>query len=439
MVIFASRALGCPVKWTETRSENYRATIHGRDHIQDVEMAAKKDGTIVGLRAKVWANLGAYLSTASTGIPTILHGLMLSGAYDIKNIHEDVFGVFTNTTPIDAYRGAGRPEATFMVERLVDLVAKKLNMDPVDDPPEELHSAVHRRVHGRHRSHLRHRQLRRGARQEPRDAGLRARPQGAGGAAPEGPVPRRRLLDLRRDLRPRPVAGRRRRRLRRRAVGERDRSLPPLRQGQRLRRHLAARPGRGDDVRADRRRASSACRRRRRGDPRRHGPDADGLGQLRQPVDAGRQRRAHGRDRQDQGEGRRSWRRTCSRRRLTTSTTPTASSSSRERPSRSKTIQDIALMANVAWNYPTGLEPGLEASAFFDPSNFVYPFGAHVAVVQVDAETGEIKLERYIAVDDCGRVINPDDRRGTDPRRHRPGHRPGAVGRRAVRRRAGSC
>ncbi|MGE5414857.1 MAG: xanthine dehydrogenase family protein molybdopterin-binding subunit, partial [Syntrophomonadaceae bacterium] len=125
MVVFASKRCGCPVKWTETRSENYRGTIHGRDHIQDVEMAAKKDGTIVGLRATVWANLGAYLSTASTGIPTILHGLMLSGAYDIRNIHEVVHGVFTNTTPTDAYRGAGRPEATFMVERLVDLVAAK--------------------------------------------------------------------------------------------------------------------------------------------------------------------------------------------------------------------------------------------------------------------------------------------------------------------------
>src|SRR5262252_9747879 len=132
MVIFASKKCGCPVKWTETRSENYRGTIHGRDHIQDVEMAAKKDGTITGLRATVWANMGAYLSTASMGIPTILHGLMLSGAYDIKNIHEDVFGVFTNTTPTDAYRGAGRPEATFMVERLVDLVAAKLKMDPVE-------------------------------------------------------------------------------------------------------------------------------------------------------------------------------------------------------------------------------------------------------------------------------------------------------------------
>jgi carbon-monoxide dehydrogenase large subunit len=76
-------------------------------------------------------------------------------------------------------------------------------------------------------------------------------------------------------------------------------------------------------------------------------------------------------------------------------------------PSKAKTIQDIALMANVAWNYPKGLEPGLEATAFFDPPNFVYPFGAHIAVVEVDGETGEVALKRYIAVDDCGRVINP--------------------------------
>jgi carbon-monoxide dehydrogenase large subunit len=76
-------------------------------------------------------------------------------------------------------------------------------------------------------------------------------------------------------------------------------------------------------------------------------------------------------------------------------------------PAKAKTIQDVALMANVAWNMPKGLEPGLEASAFFDPPNFVYPFGAHLAVVRVDAETGETKLERYVAVDDCGRVINP--------------------------------
>src|SRR5262245_54001031 len=132
MVVFASKKLGRPVKWTETRSENYTSTIHGRDHVQEVELAAKKDGTITGLRAKVWAGLGGYLSTASTGIPTILHGLMLSGTYTIPNIHEDVYGMFTTTTPVDAYRGAGRPEATFIVERLVELLAAELKMDPAE-------------------------------------------------------------------------------------------------------------------------------------------------------------------------------------------------------------------------------------------------------------------------------------------------------------------
>jgi carbon-monoxide dehydrogenase large subunit len=76
-------------------------------------------------------------------------------------------------------------------------------------------------------------------------------------------------------------------------------------------------------------------------------------------------------------------------------------------PGKFKTIQDVALMANVAWNYPKGLEPGLEAAAFFDPPNFVYPVGSHIAVVRVDTETGQVRLERYVAVDDCGRVINP--------------------------------
>jgi carbon-monoxide dehydrogenase large subunit len=132
VAIFASKVSRRPVKWTETRSENYKATIHGRDHIQEVEIAAGKDGKITGLRAKVWANLGAYLSTASTGIPTILHGLMLSSVYDIPNLHEDVYGVFTNTTPVDAYRGAGRPEVIFLVERMVDLLARELKLDPVE-------------------------------------------------------------------------------------------------------------------------------------------------------------------------------------------------------------------------------------------------------------------------------------------------------------------
>ena len=129
---FCSMKLGRPVKWTETRSENYTATIHGRDHIEHVEMAATSDGKITGVRSVVYAGMGAYLSTAAPGVPTILHGLMYSGPYDIGATKADIYGVFTNTTPVDAYRGAGRPEATFLVERLVDLLAAELGMDPVE-------------------------------------------------------------------------------------------------------------------------------------------------------------------------------------------------------------------------------------------------------------------------------------------------------------------
>ena len=132
ITVFCSKKLGVPVKWVETRSENYQSTTHGRDHVQEIELAATGDGKITGLRATVWAGMGAYLSTAAPGIPTILHGLMLSGVYDIPAIHEDVYGLYTNTTPVEAYRGAGRPEATFMVERLVDLLAAKLGIDPAE-------------------------------------------------------------------------------------------------------------------------------------------------------------------------------------------------------------------------------------------------------------------------------------------------------------------
>src|SRR5262249_575270 len=99
--------------------------------VEYVEMAAKKDGTVTGIRGTVYAAMGGYLSTAAPGIPTILHGLMYSGAYTFPNIRCETMGVFTNTTPTAAYRGAGRPEATFLVERLMDKLADQLKMDPV--------------------------------------------------------------------------------------------------------------------------------------------------------------------------------------------------------------------------------------------------------------------------------------------------------------------
>ena len=130
LVMWASKAIGGrPVKWVESRSESYGSTIHGRDHITYVEIAGKRDGEVTGLRVKTYANLGGRLSTIGPGIPTTLYARVLSGCYKIPNVYAEVTGVYTNTTFVDAYRGAGRPEATYVVERAMDLFAAEIGMD----------------------------------------------------------------------------------------------------------------------------------------------------------------------------------------------------------------------------------------------------------------------------------------------------------------------
>jgi len=131
LVMFASKLVGGrPVKWVETRSESYGSTIHGRDHITYLEIAGTREGEITGLRVKTYANLGGRLSTVGPGIPTTLYGRVLAGPYKFPNVHCEVTGVYTNTTFVDAYRGAGRPEATYVVERAMDLFADEIGMDP---------------------------------------------------------------------------------------------------------------------------------------------------------------------------------------------------------------------------------------------------------------------------------------------------------------------
>jgi carbon-monoxide dehydrogenase large subunit len=408
MVVFASKMLNRPVKWTETRNENFQATIHGRDHVQDVEMAARKDGTIVGLRATVWANLGAYLSTASTGIPTILHGLMLSGAYDIKNIHEDVYGMFTHTTPVDAYRGAGRPEATFIVERLVDLVAAQVGMDPAEvrrknliPPFKDGHTVATGLTYdtGNYA----------GALDKAMDiagyATLR-KEQADGRAKPNGRHVGIGMCTYAEicGLGPSQVAG---------AVGFGgglwESAIVRFHPSGKVHVMVGISPhGQGEETTFAQIVASEL------------GVDVDDVtifhgdtsqtpmgwgsyGSRSTPVGSGALMGAIVKVRE--------------KAKIVAAHLLEASVEDMEyadgkffvkgSPSKAKTIQDVALMANVAWNYPKGLEPGLEATAFFDPPNFVYPFGAHIAVVEVDGETGEVQLKRYIAVDDCGRVINP--------------------------------
>jgi carbon-monoxide dehydrogenase large subunit len=406
MVVFAAKTLGRPVKWTETRNENYQATIHGRDHIQEVELAAKKDGTILGLRAKVWANLGAYLSTASTGIPTILHGLMLSNVYTIPAIHEDVWGVFTNTTPVDAYRGAGRPEAVFIVERLVDLLAHELKMDPVDlrrknliPPFTEGHTvatgitydtgnyapALDKALKMADYPALRKQQAEQRGKGRYLGIGISTYAEICG-------------------LGPSQVAG---------AVGFGgglwESAIVRFHPSGKVNVMVGVSPhGQGEETTF----AQIV---------------ADQLGVAVDDVEV-----LHGdTDQTPMGWGTYGSRTTAvgsgalmgaiqkikDKAKVVTAHLLEAATEDIEyadgkfyvkgSPDKFKTIQDVALMANVAWNYPKGLEPGLEASAFFDPPNFVYPFGAHIAVVDVDAETGEVRLDRYVAVDDCGKVINP--------------------------------
>jgi aerobic carbon-monoxide dehydrogenase large subunit len=128
--LWASKKVGRPVKWTCERTEEFLAVAHGRDHISDAELAMDADGNMLGMRVKTRANLGAYLSTFASAVPTYLYGPLLSGQYNIPAVYVEVEAVYTNTAPVDAYRGAGRPEATYLVERIVEKAARELGQDP---------------------------------------------------------------------------------------------------------------------------------------------------------------------------------------------------------------------------------------------------------------------------------------------------------------------
>ena len=124
--VWAAKKVKRPVKWTSDRTEAFLSDAHGRDHVTHAELATDETGKILGLRVHTVANLGAYLSTFSSSVPTYLYAPLLSGQYDIPAIYCEVDGVYTNTAPVDAYRGAGRPEATFVVERIVEKAAREL-------------------------------------------------------------------------------------------------------------------------------------------------------------------------------------------------------------------------------------------------------------------------------------------------------------------------
>ena len=406
VTVFCSKKLGVPVKWVESRSENYQATTHGRDHVQEVELAATRDGKITGLRATVWAGMGAYLSTAAPGIPTILHGLMLSGVYDIPAIHEDVYGIYTNTTPVEAYRGAGRPEATFMLERLVDALATKLSMDPAEvrrrnfiPPFEDGHNVVtgltydsgnYPKILDKLLNKAGYEQLR----SEQAEARAKGRFIGIGLST---------YVEIC-GLGPSQVAG---------AIGFQgglwESAILRFHPSGKVHVMIGASPhGQGEETTFAQIIAGEL------------GVSPDDVKVI------------HGdTDNTPMGWGTYGSRTTA----VGGAALAVAARKIREKasviaahlleaavedmdyedgkffvkgsPESSKTIQDIALMANVAWDLPEGVEAGLEATSFYDPPNFVFPYGAHLAIVEVDPETGNVDLQRYIAIDDCGPQINP--------------------------------
>ena len=403
---FCAMKLHRPVKWTETRSENYVATTHGRDHVQDVEMCGTRDGKITGVRGTVYAGMGAYLSTAAPGIPTILHGLMLCGPYLIENVHEDVYGVYTNTTPVEAYRGAGRPEATYLLERLIDRFAAAIGKDPVEvrrinlipkfDNGHPVATGLSYDSGDYHANldkalaHVNYDALRR----EQAEARAKGRYLGIGVCT---------YVEIC-GLGPSQVAG---------AIGFQgglwESAIVRFHPSGKVNVFIGSKPhGQGEETTFAQIVASEVG------------------------VDVNDVKVMHGdTDKTPMGWGTYGSRTTAvsgaalaiAVRKIKDKAKALAAhllEASVEdmdyadgrffvkgAPSKAKTIQDIALMANVAWNMPAGMEAGLEASSFYDPPNFVYPFGTHVAVVEVDPHTGAVTLKRYVSVDDCGPQINP--------------------------------
>ena len=403
---FCSMQLNRPVKWTATRSEGFLATIHGRDHIEHVEMAATREGKITAIRTVVYAGMGAYLSTAAPGVPTILHGLIYSGPYDIGATRADIYGVFSNTTPVDAYRGAGRPEATFLIERLIDLLAVELGTDPVELRRKNLipkfedghdvasgityDSGDYEPLLNMVLGHVDYQALR----QE------QARMRERGAYMGIGVTCYAEICGLG----PSQVAG---------AVGFGgglwESAIVRFHPTGKVNAYIGTAPhGQGEETTFAQILADEL------------GVDVDDVGII------------HG----DTSNTPMGWgtygsrttvvggaalalaaRKVKEKARLLAAHLLEAAEAEVEyedgkffvkgSPDQSKTIQEMATMANVAWNLPEGMEPGLEASAFYDPPNFVYPFGTHVAVVEVDKDNGNVVIKRYVAGDDCGPQINP--------------------------------
>ena len=429
LLSWISMQLARPVKWIEGRRENIQATIHGRGQVGYIEIGCKKNGTVTGLRYNVFADLGAYFQLLTPAIPT-LTGLMLSGSYRIPAIQINVTGCFTNKMATDAYRGAGRPEATYVVERAMDLVAAELGLDPAEVRRRNFPAATEFPFHtatgldydsGNYEAALdkaqgiigysKLREEQRKAREEGRLVGIgistyveicalgpsQAMPAGGWesatvrieptgkvtvltGASPHGQGQETSFAQI--------VADELGVDLNDVMVIHGDTGIVQYGIGtfgsratavggtailfaiQKLKEKAAR-------IAAHILQAETPKLVFESGRYSLETAKAAVAGEASEPV-------------------------------VPVGEAPAGALSEPQTNGKSSlTIQDIALAAYIAKELPPDTEPGLSATYFYEPKNFTFPFGTHIVAVEIDRETGDVKFLRYVAVDDCGKVINP--------------------------------
>jgi aerobic carbon-monoxide dehydrogenase large subunit len=387
--------LNRPVKWSEGRSENFQATIHGRGQVGEVEAAVKKDGTILGLRYKVIADIGAYHQLFTPAIPPFT-GLMLSGSYKIPAISMELTAVFTNKMSTDAYRGAGRPEATYVIERMVNRIAQELKLDPMKvrrknfPKPSEFpfktatglaydsgnyQLALSKALKLAGYEKLRRDQKR--LRNQGRYLGIGLSTyveicaMGPKGMWEYGKV------QVEPDGKVTVLSG-----------------VSPHGQGQETSFAQIVADELGvelDDITVIHGDTATVPKGIGTFGSRATAVGGIAVYQSAQKVkEKAREIASHllevDPDDLTFSEGR---------------------FSVKGVPKKGFTIQQIAQEAHSAKNLPKKMEPGLAADFQFEPSNFTFPFGTHICVVEVEPQTGMIEIKKYVAVDDCGKVINP--------------------------------
>ena len=403
---FGRRAkLKPPIKWVADRGESFLADAHGRDHITHAELAIDEQGRFTGLRVKTTANLGAYLSTFGSAVPTYLYGTLLAGQYKTPNIYVEVQGVYTNTAPVDAYRGAGRPEATYVVERIVEQAARELGRDPADlrrmnmiQPEEFPYTTPVALVYdtGNYEASLDkalalaeyatfdQRQIAAGELGKRRGIGIACYIEACGLA------PSKLAIELGAG-----VGLYESGEIRINATGSVSVFTGSHSHGQghetTFAQIVSDKLGipyddidvvHGDTGRMDFGLGTYGSRSLAVG-----GSALMMAGD--KIIEKGKKIAAHAMQASaehiDFADGQFTLRDS----------------------NQSMSIQEVAFAAYVPADYPEDLEPGLAEKAFYDPNNFTYPAGTHIAEVEVDIETGVVTLVNFVAVDDFGHIINP--------------------------------